>query len=561
VTTTGARAGWRLRAALGGIASAVLLPAVLLAQVDTAWVRRWDGPTTQTDEAIGMAVDAAGNVYVVGRTDVNPRADSIDWNVVLIKYRPNGDTAWVRTYGAAGDQEPYGVVADAQGNVYVGGSAGASPGANLDYLVLRYDSAGVRRMAQTYNPGSGDDVIRAVALDSGGNLIVTGTDFITIMYRPNGAIVWVRRWEAPPPADPDFAMGVAVDGENNIVVAGYGVGVARMGYDCMLVKYDSAGNELWEAMYDGPAHGGDCVQALALGRTGRSYITGRAASCSGIREDTDWLTICYTPAGETLWVRWYGGAALEWDDPADIAVDSAGNCYVTGYESAIGDTVRCVTVSYDPAGGTRWVRSYDGSGRRHDFGRSIACAADGQVIVALSADGVDPSQQYDIVALGYSGSGDSLWARRYNGPPVYHNDEPVCVASAAGGRVVIAGRTAASSPAYTYDIVTICYEGIGGLAEDVSPSAHATFTVGPSPFCRAALVSGTVLTGEGVVVSISDMAGRLVCRPAVRRSSTSGWAAEWYGVDATGARVAAGVYLVEVRIGGRVERRPVAYCP
>jgi ABC-type phosphate/phosphonate transport system substrate-binding protein len=43
-----------------------LIPALLFGQVDTAWVRRYNGPGNSTDGAYAMAVDGAGNVYITG---------------------------------------------------------------------------------------------------------------------------------------------------------------------------------------------------------------------------------------------------------------------------------------------------------------------------------------------------------------------------------------------------------------------------------------------------------------------------------------------------------------
>ena len=59
------------------------------------------------------------NIYVAGVRHDNVSSSDI----IIIKYRANGDTAWVRTYN--GDYQDYGncIAGDSSGNIYVGGSS------------------------------------------------------------------------------------------------------------------------------------------------------------------------------------------------------------------------------------------------------------------------------------------------------------------------------------------------------------------------------------------------------------------------------------------------------
>jgi hypothetical protein len=43
-----------------------LLPGALQAQVDTAWVRRYNGPGNRANYFNGMDVDGSGNTFVTG---------------------------------------------------------------------------------------------------------------------------------------------------------------------------------------------------------------------------------------------------------------------------------------------------------------------------------------------------------------------------------------------------------------------------------------------------------------------------------------------------------------
>jgi len=99
-----------------GTLAAIILPTILRAGVDTAWVRRYDGPAHLADYAVGLAVDSQGNVIVTGASQ---GADSTyDW--ITIKYSPTGDSLWAdrRRYGGG---KPVNVQLDPIGNVYVAG--------------------------------------------------------------------------------------------------------------------------------------------------------------------------------------------------------------------------------------------------------------------------------------------------------------------------------------------------------------------------------------------------------------------------------------------------------
>ncbi|MBE0433897.1 SBBP repeat-containing protein, partial [candidate division WOR-3 bacterium] len=112
--------------------------AVLFAQVDTAWVGRYNGPGNDYDEATSLAVDEQGNVYVTGSSIGS--GTSLDY--ATIKYDSAGVEQWVQRYNgpANGDDWATSLAVDGQGNVYVTGPSIGS-GTSLDYATIKYDSA------------------------------------------------------------------------------------------------------------------------------------------------------------------------------------------------------------------------------------------------------------------------------------------------------------------------------------------------------------------------------------------------------------------------------------
>jgi outer membrane protein assembly factor BamB len=171
----------------------------------------------------------------------------------------------------------------------------AGSGGNLDYYTAKYAAAtGVLLWEQRYNDPEDDvDYAQAVAVDSSGNVVVTGSstrssgsnaDYYTAKYAAaDGAPLWEQRYNGPANSH-DTPEAVAVDSSDNVVVAGSSVGSSRGDYDYYTAKYAAVdGALLWEQRYKGQAKGNDFVggidfwsgsRGLALGPNGMVVITG-----------------------------------------------------------------------------------------------------------------------------------------------------------------------------------------------------------------------------------------------------------------------------------------------
>ena len=122
--------------------------------------------------------------------------------------------------------------------------------------------------AQRYNgPANGGDRPYAIAVDLNGNVVVTGTsyngtnnDFYTAKYAAtNGAVLWERRYNGPVNGY-EQARAVAVDSSGNVVVTGSSQSNSSYwdSFDYYTAKYAAAdGALLWEKRYNGPSNGSD----------------------------------------------------------------------------------------------------------------------------------------------------------------------------------------------------------------------------------------------------------------------------------------------------------------
>src|SRR4030067_3545481 len=164
-------------------------------QVDTAWVRSYNGLGNGYDESKALVVDDSGNVYVTGRS---LGSGSLD-NFTTLKYNSNGDTLWVRSYNGLGNgiDVATSIAVDSSGNVYATGYT--DNGSSDDFTTIKYSSTGDTVWVRNYNgPGNGLDQAHALAIDNSGDVYVTGSsrgsggtlrDYATIKYSSIGETI------------------------------------------------------------------------------------------------------------------------------------------------------------------------------------------------------------------------------------------------------------------------------------------------------------------------------------------------------------------------------------
>jgi uncharacterized protein (UPF0297 family) len=416
-------------------------------QVDTAWVRRYDGPASGEDKAVALAVDRSGNVYVTGES---PGSGTL-CDFATIKYLSTGDTAWVRRYNgaASGEDKARAMAVDDSGNVYVAGSSwgGAT---DSDYLTIKYDPDGTQVWARRYDgPASGEDEAYALALDDSGSVYVTGAssgsgtsqDYATIKYHPNGDTTWVVRYNGPANGF-DQACAVDVDDSQNVYVTGYSWG-GLDNFDYATVKYGSGGNQVWARRYDGATNGEDRAAALAVDDGGSVYVTGYSNSAASLR---DYVTVKYLPDGDTAWIVRYNGPANDRDETRALAVDPWGGACVTGFSWDSPTNLDYATVRYLPGGDTAWVRRYNGPDNEGDGAEAIAVDAAGCFYVTGASSG-GTSQDYATVK--YLPQGDMAWVRRYDGR-ANGSDQASAIATDDLGNVYVTGCSWSSGTSFDY---------------------------------------------------------------------------------------------------------------
>ncbi len=441
----------------------VILTDVTKLQVTEKWVASYDGPAREYDIVSAIAVDAAGNVYVTGRSGMLPQI----YDYATVKYDTYGTELWARIYNGPGNgfDRANDIAVDAAGNVYVTGRSDDNEDNHLQsaYATVKYDTNGTELWAKRYyGPGNGDDESSGIAVDAAGNVYVTGwsenegntpdqSDYATVKYDTNGTELWAKRYNGPGNGT-DAAFDIAVDAAGNVYVTGWSDYPSDHAY--ATVKYDTNGTELWAKRYYGPGNGNDESRSIAVDAAGNVYVTGRSESTSG---NHDHATVKYDTNGTELWVGRYNGPGNGSDIAKDIAVDAAGNVYVTGVSEGTSGIYDYATVKYDTSGTEQWVRRYNGPANGSDGSNGIAVDAAGNVYVTGWSDSSGTNTNYDYATVKYDTNGTVLWVERYNGPG-NGSDESSDIAVDATGNVYVTGRGIGTSGKADY--VTIKYAQI-----------------------------------------------------------------------------------------------------
>jgi outer membrane protein assembly factor BamB len=214
-----------------------------------------------------------------------------------VAYSSAGELLWSNFYNGPenGSDSATAIAVDSSGNVFVTGDAGRVFGLiSGDYATIAYSSTGVPLWTNRYNgPGNGYDSETTIAVDSSGNVFVTGTswngtnhDFATLEYSNAGVPLWTNRYNGPGVGS--GATAIAVDSSANVIVTG--VSEAANGrHDYATVAYSNSGVPLWTNRYDGPANGADIAIAIAVDSSGNVFVTGHSEGT-----DSGWVTIKYS---------------------------------------------------------------------------------------------------------------------------------------------------------------------------------------------------------------------------------------------------------------------------
>jgi hypothetical protein len=303
-----------------------------------AWARQLGGggATGNSDFGSGIAVDAAGDVYVTGSftgtANFDPGPGSFNLTsgakgtAFVEKLDGAGNFVWARAFPSDGFSAGFAVAVDFAGNVYTTG--------NFDGTT-------------NFGPGPGTFDL------TGGGAFVTKLD-------TGGNLLWAKKFGGT-----TSGVGLAVDGRGGVYTTGFFSDAAdfapgfrltsgNRGVEAYVAKLDALGNFVWAKGFPTTDGSGFTQgQAVAVDGAGAVYFT---VGFSGTADfDPGPGTFNLTSVGNDALVKLDGAGNFVWakqfaPDPSgnagisSLAIDGAGNVYTTGIFGG--------TVDFDPGPGT-----------------------------------------------------------------------------------------------------------------------------------------------------------------------------------------------------------------
>lgn len=339
---------------------------------EVIWGRQFG--SVRDDWPKDVITDSQGNICLVGVTEGNLFGNNLGQkDIFVIKYDSEGDVLWSKQFGTKERDYPHDIAVDSKDNIYI---VGETAGSFFSYNAGRRDAFIVKLTTNgsviwgRQLGSEGDDLAQGIAVDNQDNVYVVGltdenlfghhglTDAFIVKYDPNGSILWREQFGDK---YDDVARAVATDTQGNVYVVGetanlFGESIGEEGSrDALVAKFSSNGNLIWGKQFG--TEKGDRAYSVQVSGNG-VYIVGEA-NIGETLDEIDGFVAKYDTEGKKLWFKLL---RTEKSDTAwDVALNEQGMVYVVGSTDGnlFGQNpgyVNIFVVKYDANGNVVWSR-------------------------------------------------------------------------------------------------------------------------------------------------------------------------------------------------------------
>lgn len=347
------------------------------------WQATWNGNKSNSDYGADVICDAANNVYVVGTA--RESSDSL-FDIVLLKYSSGGSLQWAKSFDGAGQNDfPVKMTMDEVDGIYIAGGSEDSSGV-LDYITLKYDTAGTFEWSVRYDYNGNVDIAADVVVDSAGTSItVTGGsedsaavwDYTTVSYDGDGDQQSVDR-QSSDETDIEKPKDLVRDEDGNFYITGVNHNGAD--YDIKLIKLDSGLNPVWVKVVDDDEEGSN---ALAIDDSANLYVGGWQSLLGGPKK---FLIVKYDSVGTLKWQRTlWPDTDMHIAEVTGLTVENNFYLNVIGFTSN-GFNSDMVTAQYTLNGSLLWYRTFENTGGALDVPSGIEQIGDDIYVSGRTSD-------------------------------------------------------------------------------------------------------------------------------------------------------------------------------
>lgn len=401
------------------------------------------------DEGFSIVIDDDENIYVTGFTDSTNFPTKNAYNeysnggsdVFLSSFTSDGELRWSTYFGGSEEDNAEDIAIDSEGNIYISGHTRSTdfPLVNAfdtdfsdfaDGFIASFFNNGSLRWS-SYLGGEKWDDVYAISIDSEDNILATGITESTLFPMVN-------------------AHDDTFNGGNN---------------DAFVTSILPNGTISWSTFIGGADN--DYGKDLVIDSNDRIHVGGFTYSnnfptLNAYQDNfmdgwSDGIMFTFEKNGSLLMSTYIGGS--EEDTVTGIAVDSKNNIYLTGFthssdfprlnadDPSYGGGLTDVFISsFNNTGELRWSTFHGGS--NYDDGYGITVDADDVIHVigqTFSTDfetlynfGSNFGGEYDIFTGGYNTNGKLLWTVKIIGIDV---DKSFGLAVDKKGNAIITGKT------------------------------------------------------------------------------------------------------------------------
>lgn len=535
--------------------------------VRVRWIYTYHGiddPQDSLDYGNDIIFGDDGNLYAVGSSKGSYYCHQDFFTVISLDTK--GNKRWIYEYGEAQmtNEKAQAVVYGDDGNIYAAGhtaSTNTYSYSDLKFAIISLDTSGNERWVYAYDSGY------AECIDYGedGNIYAAGatnrmgsTGFTVISVDAAGNERWVYTND-----NAGYANAIVCGDDGNVYVAGVLAGDYG---DFAVVSLDVNGNERWVRKYDGNTieiERYDEAHDIVYGDDGFIY----AAGCVGyVYPYLDFVVMKFDPAGNRIWDYYHNGTANYWDEAFSLDYGDDGNIYAAGYScvNVSGWQVYFTVISLDKDKNEKWIYKYQKQPYSDNYANSVVYGNDG-CIYAAGVTYPCQANWYDFSVIALSKRGKKKWVYTFDGTESpYGYDWAERIVYGEDDYLYIVGSNNDSLKSMDFTVISLGngftaepdtnvephpFENICGRDQEFVAFGLAQNT--PNPFSRVngTNISYSIPKTTNVTLIIYNCAGQRV-RTLVNTNQKSGiYQVVWNGKSDAGDNLPNGVYLYRLDAG------------